>query len=283
MVRRLRSFVCASVLSSAMCGWSAGPASSQETASIASTTPASLSAAYREFHDHIIEISKLRLDNPSNQKHAQDLLVSPPEQQLSRGWVASFAEIASQSTPFAQGLKKAARDEGTDALVADLRANPSKVFSIGGVDAAEKDVMAAISEDTSIYSALSHRLSEIAYGRTENEAELAHQAQAAPFAAGISGATRPLSPLSTKASPLMSQVLALGAVISLTSPSSEKDVKFTALTANTENDQCLRWARLNLNQCIAAAKDGQERAYCLSQHGIDERSKCWSWVSQPGT
>lgn len=281
MVRRLRSIACASVISSLMVGLHAGPVNSQETASIGKASPAALSAAYRQFHDNVIEISKLRLDETKNVKQAQALLVAPGEVMLSRGWVAAFAEIASQSTPFAEGLRKAAAKEGTDDLIAQLRANPNSVFAIKGADAAQKDVVSAIAEDTAIYRALSHRLNEVAYGRAGKEPDLARQAQANPYAAGVTGATKPTASMSPRATPLMSQVLALGAIMSLSKPMSAKDVKLASLTVNTENDQCLRWARLNLAQCLAASKDGQERAYCLSQHGLDERAKCWSWMAEP--
>jgi hypothetical protein len=281
MVRRLRSVLCASVLSSALFGINAGPVNSAEASGVTGASPANLSQVYRQFHDHVLEISKLRLDQAQNVQQAQALLVAPNEVQLSRGWVAAFAEIASQSTRFSEGLEKAAAKRGTTSLIAELKSNPNAVFSIGGVEAAQKDVMAAIAEDSAIYDALTYRLNEIAHGRTGKEADLAQQAQMEPYSAGVTGATHPLAPLSPRAAPLMSQVLALGAIISLSNPSSEKDTKLASLTANAENDQCLRWARLNLNQCLAAAHDGQERSYCLAQHGLDERAKCWSWVAQP--
>ncbi len=196
MVRRLRAVLMASVLSSAMCGMTAGPTGAQETGAIAGASPASLSEDYRQFHDHVVEISKLRLDQAENVKRAQPFSARRASSSYRAAGVAAFAEIASQSTRFSAGLKKAASKSGTQSLIAELQSNPSSVFSISGVDTAEKDVMSAISEDSAIYGSLTYRLSEIAYGRVAKEADLARQAQSQPYAAGVTGATRPTAPLS---------------------------------------------------------------------------------------
>jgi hypothetical protein len=262
-------------------GVQAGPVGPDEASAMPGASPAALSAAYRDFHDRVVEISKLRLDQPKNVVHAQKLLVAPNEVVLSRGWVAAFAEIAARSEKFSDGVKAAAaRAGGTDKLVAKIKADPNSVLEFDGAQAAEKEVMAAIAEDSAAMGALTYRLNEIAYGRTSKEADLARQAQNGDVK-GVTGAVSPRGKLSSRAAPLMSQILALGAAINLSKDGNDKAL--TRLTANQENDQCLRWARLNLAQCLAAAKDGQESAYCLAQHGLDERAKCWSWVAQPAS
>jgi hypothetical protein len=264
-------------------GVQAGPVSPAEGSAMPGASPAALSAAYRDFHDRVVEISKLRLDQPKNVVHAQKLLVAPNEVVLARGWVAAFAEIASRSEKFSDGVKAAAaRAGGTDKLVAQIKADPSCVLEFEGAQAAEKEVMTAIAEDSATMGALTYRLNEIAYGRTSKEADLAHQAQNGDVK-GVTGATSARGKLSPRAVPLMSQILALGAAINLSKDAAGNDKALARLTANLENDQCLRWARLNLAQCLAATKDGQESAYCLAQHGLDERSKCWSWVAQPAS
>jgi hypothetical protein len=264
-------------------GVQAGPVGPDEKSAMPGASPAALSAAYRDFHDRVVEISKLRLDQPKNVVHAQKLLVAPNETVLSRGWVAAFAEVAARSDRFSAGVQAAAeRAGGTDKFVAKMKADPNSVLEIDGAQAAEKDVMAAIAEDSATMGALTYRLNEIAYGRTSKEAGLALQAQNGEVK-GVTGSTAPRGKLSPRAAPLMSQILALGAAINLSKDAASKDKALSRLTSNQENDQCLRWARLNLAQCLAAAKDGQESAYCLAQHGLDERAKCWSWVAQPAS
>jgi hypothetical protein len=281
MVRCLRSVLYASVVFAVIGGVQAGPVSPDEGSGITGATPAVLSAAYRDFHARVVEISKLRLDQPKNVVHAQKLLVAPNEAVLSRGWVAAFAEVASRSEKFSEGVKAAAaRAGGSDKLVAKIKADPNFVLEFEGAQSAEKEVMAAIAQDSVTMGAVTYRLNEIAYGRTSKEAGLALQAQNGDVK-GVTGATAPRGKLSPRATPLMAQILALGAAINLSKDGNDKAL--SRLTANQENDQCLRWARLNLAQCLAAAKDGQENAYCLAQHGLDERAKCWSWVAQPAS
>jgi hypothetical protein len=245
--------------------------------------PAAPSDVYRNFHDHVVEISKLRLDEPKNITRAQALLVEPNVTGLSRGWIAAFAQVAAQSPKFAQGVQRAAARRGAGDLVASMAANPAVVFAIDGAADAEHDVVVAVARESSLMNQLTYRLSEIAYGRTAKEAELAHQAQTSSPAKGVTGATESKTQMSARATPLMSQILALGAVVAISKDASFKDAGVAELSVNAENDQCLRWAKLNLAQCLAAVHDGQERAYCLAQHGLDERAKCWSWVAQPAS
>ncbi len=77
----------------------------------------------------------------------------------------------------------------------------------------------------------------------------------------------------------MTQILALGARMQLAQKGSLPDPQGASYA---DNDQCLRWAQLNLNQCLAAAHDNTERAWCLGNHGIHDRVKCWSWIVDGG-
>lgn len=79
-------------------------------------------------------------------------------------------------------------------------------------------------------------------------------------------------------------MLALGAHLHLSNQGTVGlDPAQSALATNKDNDQCLRWAQLNLDQCLAAARDNQERAYCLGKTGIEERSQCWSALLGPSS
>lgn len=278
MVRHWRSVACVGILASMVGVGTAGPARAPEKSE-------AIAAGYDEFHARVLEISRMRLDQPKNITRAQALLVAPSETALARGWVVSFAKIAAQSDKFTDGVRQAAkRAGGADQLIAELEANPSAALQFRGADTAQREVRAAVAEDSAAMGALTYRLSEVAYGRTSREADFALQAQSGAPLKGITGATSsPRGNLSQRATPLMSQVLALGAVMALAQETAKEQGAMSRLAANQENDQCLRWARLNLAQCLAAVKDGQERAYCLSQHGLDERAKCWSWLAQPAS
>lgn len=239
---------------------------------------------YAEFQSDISDISKLRLDKPQNIHRAQAALVAFDERDLSHSFVAHMAGVAASSGKFKRGLDRAARRYGgRKALVARIEQNPRTIYTVRGWKDASDDVSAAIAHDNAAMSALKHRLSEIAYGRTANEARYAQEARNGSNGAGITGAI-PAPRSANTSTAAMSQILALGGIMSLTHASAaELKPAAAAVAVNKHNDQCLRWADLNLKQCLAAAHDDNERAYCLSQEAIDARAKCWVSIANPAS
>jgi hypothetical protein len=245
------------------------------------------SDAYRKFIADLTYIAKLRLDDPKNLARARQLLVNHNLISLARGWIAWCGEIAAQSQEFVNGVEKAAgQNGGADNLKSTIAKQPFTVLDFGGWQSASLAIRKQIAEDSALMASVAWRLSEIAYGRTANEAHLAQEANKGNL---TSAAPRDASPsvsaastLGSRSKPIMTQMLALGAHLHLSNASTVGlDPAATAMATNKDNDQCLRWAQLNLDQCLAAARDNQERAYCLGKQGIEERAKCWSWILSP--
>jgi hypothetical protein len=208
-------------------------------------------------------------------------LLAHDEKALSHGWVAECGRIASNDGRFASGVKAAAeRGGGARQLMAKLQSQPDYVFQISGWQDASQDVSAAVADDRAPMQALSFRLDEIAYGRTGREAELAAKAKAS----GVTGATTASHYSVGAMTPMMTQILALGAVMAASQQSHiNAETVESSLVVDKDNDECLRWSDLNLKQCLAAARDNQERAYCLSVEAISSRSDCWSKVVASGS
>jgi hypothetical protein len=202
---------------------------------------------------------------------------------LSHGWVAQCSDVAAQDSKFADGVKRAARQSGgADRLIAKLKAEPNAVFQIDGWQSAAQGVMASVESDAAAMQTLSFRLSEIAYGHTAKEAEYARQAQA--HDGGVTGAIKDTRNSVKTVSPMMVQILALGAVVDLAKDHPGKATSAAAILAvDKDNDQCLRWSDLNLKQCLAAARDNSERAYCLGEEGVGSRAQCWSKAVLPAS
>jgi hypothetical protein len=238
---------------------------------------------YRAFREQIAQISKLRLDDPQNINHARQLLLAHDERELSHGWVAQCSDVAAHDGKFDEGIEHAARDNGgKDRLIEKLKANPNAVFEISGWQSAAQGVTASVARDASAMQTLSFRFSEIAYGHTAKEADYARQAQS--NSGGITGATKDTRNSVKTVSPIMVQILALGAVLELSKDNPrEASSVATILVADKDNDQCLRWSDLNLKQCLAAARDNSERAYCLGQEGVSSRAQCWNNAVQPSS
>jgi hypothetical protein len=246
------------------------------------TPGAATSAVYRSFIAGLSTLAKLRLDQPQNLARAKALLVKSDLVSLARAWLARCAEIASQSQAFVDGVEKAAGAGGADQLNSNIERQPSSVMNIGGWQSASLAIRQEMAKDIRLMQSVSFRLSEISYGRSGGEAHFAEEANKGDLtSAAPAGSPSPasLSPtLGERAKPLMTQMLALGAHMHLAEQASkpEPDPTATMLETNKDNDQCMKWAQLNLDQCMAAARDNSERAYCLGKQGIDERVKCWS-------
>ena len=236
---------------------------------------------YRQFREEIAQISKLRLDDPQNINRARELLLAHDERELSHGWVAQCSEIASRDGKFGDGIERTARNSGgKERLIEKLKSNPNAVFEIPGWQSAALSVSASVAHDAAAMQTLSFRLSEIAYGHTAKEAEYARQAQAS--SGGVTGSIKDTRNSVKTVSPVMTQILALGAVMELSKDNPrEASTAALVLAADKENDQCLRWSDLNLKQCLAAARDNSERAYCLGQEGVGSRAQCWNTAVQP--
>lgn len=231
---------------------------------------------YQSFRSDVAAISSLRLDRPKNIEKARSLLVNYDEKALSRGAVAEFAAIAARSDSFVKGLKRAQKKYGgRKQFLATLQSSPHVVLDVRGWESAARDVAAAAARDTADMEALAFRFSEVAYGRTAQEAKLEGKGS------GVTSATPPRR--IKKASPLMVHVLAVGAMMQLEGVSDlSAKPALASFAADKSHDQCLRWARLNISQCLAAAGTKEETAYCLSTQALNERTKCWSGLASSG-
>lgn len=249
---------------------------------VAPVSGAATSAAYRSYIAGLATLAKLRLDQPQNLARVKALLVRSDLISLTRAWLARCAEIAAQSQSFADGVEKAVGAGGADQFNSNIEKQPSSVMNIGGWQSASLAIRQELAKDIRLMQSVSFRLSEISYGRSGGEARFADEANKGDLtSAAPAGSLSPASvspTLSERAKPLMTQMLALGAHIHLAnqSPKPGPDPAAVMLQTNKDNDQCMKWAQLNLDQCMAAARDNSERAYCLGKQGIDERVKCWS-------
>ena len=288
MLRNARSslsliLLSATVLGGVMCAPALASSHKHNSASSADQGETVTPEEYRAFREQIAQISKLRLDQAQNITRARDLLLAHDERELSHGWVAQCGEVAGQDDTFEDGVRRAAKESGgAERLIAKLQTRPSAVFEIDGWQSAAQGVLASVARDSAAMKTLSFRLSEIAYGHTAKEADYARQAQGQE--GGITGGIKDTrNPMKT-VSPVMVQILALGAVMDLSKeePAEAASAKAT-LAVDKDYDQCLRWSDLNLRQCLAAARDNSERAYCLSEEGIGSRSQCWNNAIQPSS
>jgi hypothetical protein len=68
--------------------------------------------------------------------------------------------------------------------------------------------------------------------------------------------------------------LALAALAVLGAAGDESADQLTPVLSDATNAQCLKMAKLNLNQCLAVAGPHYEGMFCLGRHGLMETGQC---------
>jgi hypothetical protein len=68
--------------------------------------------------------------------------------------------------------------------------------------------------------------------------------------------------------------LALAALAILGRTGDDKEANFEALLHDATGADCLKMAKLNLNQCLAVAGPHYEDVYCAGRHGVGETGGC---------
>jgi hypothetical protein len=79
--------------------------------------------------------------------------------------------------------------------------------------------------------------------------------------------------------------LALAALAVLGAAGDESADQLTPVLSDATNAQCLKMAKLNLNQCLAVAGPHYEGMFCLGRHGLMETGQCVvsavAWTAAP--
>ena len=244
-----------------------------------------LAGVYLKYDDALTIAEKSKLNTPKEVRRVlKDLRFSQPET-MAQGWYAVQGMTAAQTTAFAQGVRDQVLIDGKDKVLASLN-NPNYVLRLPGADAATSAVMASISAENQRMLSLRKRLLDTAQAFMRQKWGMNAPAGAAPVQAADAGAPQPashwsfaqllstFSPVSEAEaySPaIMSKILALGARQVMAEPA-------IPATERDETSTCLNWARLNLNQCIAAAHFPSEEAWCTGTHAVEEVRSCWAAV-----
>ncbi|MBV1885592.1 MAG: hypothetical protein KUG61_00820 [Parvibaculaceae bacterium] len=211
---------------------------------------------------------------------------------LSRGWMAHRALVAAQDSGFKHGVRQEVGKIGAKAFLNRLRSDSSYALNVKGAQKAEKNVIQAISADNIVMAALAKRFMSASRTFQRNKwgalspAEMPQQADNAVDLAALEDdqlraffdtLTQELSPISSAQAsythPLVKSILALGAQHIVNEMANGTEL--TAVLPPAESTRCLRWARLNLNQCLAAAHFPSEVAWCTSRHALNDVRVCW--------
>ncbi len=243
-----------------------------------------LAGVYADFGSAIAAVGESRLNTPADVRRALAALRFSQPDALADGWYATHALIASRDAVFAQGVRDEVRMRGKTAVFDALESDENYIQQIRGARNATEAVAQALRSENQRMTALSARFKETSYafqkqrwGMTTplpgaGQSKTADARQSLTERAGaLLAALSPVKPAYAYTPSVMNRVLTLAAYQVI-------DGSMEAGATNTRNPtgRCLNWARLNLDQCLAAARFPSEEAYCAGKHGVEEVRGCWA-------
>ncbi|ABS62502.1 hypothetical protein Plav_0879 [Parvibaculum lavamentivorans DS-1] len=249
-----------------------------------------LTGVYADYGSAVASVDENRLRTPSDVRRAMAALRFKEPDALADGWYVSHAMIAAQDPVFAQGVRSEARKLGKKTFLTLLKADDDYVLQISGMSSASAAVAVAIRNQNERMAALSARFIDTAYqfqkqkwgmttplpGTQEPETKAASLG-VVDRARAVLAAMSPVGTAHAYAPSVMNRILTLAAHHVV-------DGSMETAQANQPRNptgRCLNWARLNLDQCIAAARFPSEEAWCTGKHAVEEVRGCFADALPP--
>lgn len=249
-----------------------------------------LAGVYGDFGSAIAAVDQSRLKTPSDVRRALASLRFSEPDALADGWYATHAMIAAKDPIFSQGLRAEVRSRGKNAVMEALRTDDNYILMVPGVSSASAAVAVELRNETERMAALSARFLETAYAFQKQKWGMIEPLPALPAAEtraasangvidrarAVLAAMSPAGPAQAYTPSVMNRILTLGAYQVIEGSMSAGDADHRNATG-----RCLNWARLNLDQCIAASRFPSEEAYCTGKHAVEEVRSCWAEALPP--
>ena len=231
--------------------------------------------------------------------------------QLSRGLVAYASILALQSPEFVQGVRQFAAPEPTrERLVAEIVANPRRASRLPGADAAAGLIIASLRGDVEALGRAANSIENDAYaiqrawdprrswgvahvrdhagrlaaartapgGMLAPAGETARLYEAAHRGAGLDTRSERREPPYPSA---VENALALAALAALGGAGENGVANTDALQFDWTSRTCMTMAKLNLLQCLAAARPNYEDIFCLGRHSVRDLATCTRGAAMP--
>lgn len=245
---------------------------------------------YSDYGSALAAVGESRLRTPSDVRRALAALRFSEPDALAGGWYATHAMIAAKDPVFSQAIRNEVRTRGKTAVMEALRTDDNYILQVPGVSSASAAVAVELRNESERMAALSARFLETAYAFQKQKWGMIEPLPAQPAAAtraasapgvidrarAILAALSPVGPAEAYTPSVMNRILTLGAyqVIEGSMAAGDQDHR-------SPTGRCLNWARLNLDQCIAASRFPSEEAYCTGKHAVEEVRSCWAEALPP--
>lgn len=240
-----------------------------------------LAGVYLKFDKAMDVAETSKLNSPKEVRRVMKTLRIEQPETLADGWYSVRAMAAANTAVFAEGVRNELRIHGESKMLALLE-DSDYVMRLQGAGAAMSAVMASGKAEDERLAKLRKRFIDTAFKfqkqkwgmntpmMSEPATKVAEVSLPSSTLRQIFAALSPVSEAHAYSISVMTKILARGARESMSLPiipiSGQKD----------ETTSCLNWARLNLDQCVAAAHFPSEEAWCTGTHAIEEVRACWS-------
>jgi hypothetical protein len=220
-------------------------------------------------------------------------------EQLQEGMIAFVALIALRNQAFVDGV----RDRGDPNFAARLLHSPRAVLDVPGAREAVADVTGVLQAHGAGLAATGEAISHAAYDVQQQSWSSAPVANPGQVLAGVVASgddprtadepdekallrtlvSTPRSPSDAEPSTAVVHGLALAAlaVLGRTGDGEESDIEI--LLREPATADCLKLARSELNECLAAAGPHYEDVFCAGHHAVAGTAKCISQAATGGT
>ncbi|WP_298125434.1 hypothetical protein [Brevundimonas sp.] len=225
--------------------------------------------------------------------------------QLSRGMIAYGAILALQSPEFVAGVRTYAADPAQrEQIIGRILADPAYAATLPGADQAAGLIVATLGADIAALTTVAEAVEEDAYKIQERSdprrrwastpvadrparlesakalsvtrmlpspEESARLFSAAHSGEGLNLAAGRAAPPYT---PVVINALAIAALAALGAGGEEYRAQTDALIVETNSEFCFNMTKLNLFQCLAAARPHYEDIFCVGQHIVRDIAVC---------
>lgn len=225
--------------------------------------------------------------------------------QLARGVVAYGAVLALQSPEYVEGVREFAADPATRAeIVARIIADPAYAATLPGADQAAGLIVTTLGADIQALSAIGASIKEDAYkvqerndprrrwattpvpdrparldaAKSLSATRLVPSAEESSRLFTAAHAGTGLTPVGVRQGPPYTPVvvhsLAIAALAALGAGGEDGRALTDALVIESNNEFCFNMTKLNLFQCLAAARPHYEDMFCVGQHIVSDIASC---------
>jgi hypothetical protein len=231
--------------------------------------------------------------------------------QLSRGLVAYASIVALQSPEFVAGVRQyAVNPTSREQLAANIVADPRWAGQLPGADAAAGLIIATLRTDIDALNRTASAIEDDAYaiqadgrrswaaatvpnrvGRLEDAKarSLRTMLPSGPEAARLLAAAHDGTGLGLASDrrrqgpypPVVERALAIAALAALGEAGDNAMARTSALQNESVSQNCLAESKLNLFQCLAAARPNYEDVFCLGRHIVRDIATCTRGAAQP--